>query len=60
MAALRGLSEREASVLRQRFGLGGSDPATLREVGERLGYTRERVRQIERDALAKLRVRVVA
>jgi RNA polymerase primary sigma factor len=49
------LDEREASVLRLRFGLGGEDPKTLKEIGERLGLTRERVRQIEDEALAHLR-----
>ena len=46
---------REAAVLRMRFGLDGDDPMTLQEIGERLGLTRERVRQIESEALAKLR-----
>ena len=58
--ALEGLAEREAVVLRLRFGLDGTGPATLKEVGEQLGFTRERVRQIERDALSKLRKRIVA
>ena len=48
------LEPREATILRARFGLHGEEPATLNEVGVRLGMTRERVRQIERDALAKL------
>jgi RNA polymerase primary sigma factor len=54
------LEEREAQVLRLRFGLDGGEPASLQEVGERLGYTRERIRQIERDALAKLREHLAA
>jgi len=49
------LEPREAAVLRLRFGLGGEEPKTLNDIGERLGLTRERVRQIERDALEKLR-----
>jgi RNA polymerase primary sigma factor len=49
------LEEREAIVLRLRFGLAGEEPMTLKEVGDRIGYTRERVRQIEREALGKLR-----
>jgi RNA polymerase primary sigma factor len=49
------LDEREATVLRMRFGLNGSEPKTLKEIGECLDLTRERVRQIELEALKKLR-----
>jgi RNA polymerase primary sigma factor len=49
------LEERAATVLRLRFGLGGEDPLALEKIGERLGLTRERVRQIERKALCDLR-----
>jgi len=52
---LNQLEEREATVLKMRFGLTGDDPKTLKEIGDRLGLTRERVRQIELEALGKLR-----
>jgi RNA polymerase primary sigma factor len=48
------LEEREADIIRKRFGLGGKSPMVLSEIGQQLGLTRERVRQIERQALAKL------
>ena len=52
--ALQSLTEREAEVIRLRFGLGQSGDHTLEEVGEHLRVTRERVRQIETKALRKL------
>jgi len=48
------MDEREATVLRLRFGLDNNEPRTLKEIGEILGLTRERVRQIETEALSKL------
>ena len=48
------LDEREANVLKMRFGLENTEPHTLKEIGERLGLTRERVRQIETEALKRL------
>jgi RNA polymerase primary sigma factor len=52
---LDGMDPREATVLRMRFGLNGEEPKTLHAIGESLGLTRERVRQIEQEALGKLR-----
>jgi RNA polymerase primary sigma factor len=49
------LSPREAKVLRLRFGFQDDDPRTLEQVGTDFGVTRERIRQIEAQALAKLR-----
>ena len=57
--ALRFLTERQADVIRFRFGLGGGPDHTLQQVGDKLNLTRERVRQIEVAALKKLR-RVVS
>ena len=52
--ALRKLSLRERQVVILRYGLAGEEPTTLEEIGQRLGLTRERVRQIEADSLRRL------
>ena len=48
------IDDRAAEILRLRFGLDGNEAMTLKEIGERIGLTRERVRQIERDAVATI------
>ena len=48
------ISPREANILRMRFGLGYDDCMTLKEIGQKLNLTRERVRQIQNEALKKL------
>jgi RNA polymerase sigma factor (sigma-70 family) len=54
-AALRELDDRERLILVLRFGLQGEEPRTLEEIGEHFGLTRERIRQMQNRALAKLR-----
>jgi len=51
---LDAIDQREATILRLRYGLEDGEPMTLQDIGERLGITRERVRQIEKAALRKL------
>jgi RNA polymerase primary sigma factor len=49
------LDDRERAILNSRFGLDGSEPITLEEVGKKMGVTRERIRQLQNMALSKLR-----
>ena len=51
------LDARESRILAMRFGLDNGRPKTLEEVGTRLGVTRERIRQIQEQALQKMRVK---
>ena len=57
---LDAIDSREAIVLRLRFGLDGREPLTLKQIGQEIGLTRERVRQIEIDALRKLNERLAS
>jgi RNA polymerase sigma factor (sigma-70 family) len=52
---LNSLSDRESSVIRMRFGVGGTAPMTLDAIGDKFGVTRERIRQVEGIVMAKLR-----
>jgi RNA polymerase primary sigma factor len=52
---MEAIDQRAARILKLRYGLDGDDPLTLKEIGERIGLTRERVRQIEHEALMRLR-----
>ncbi|HET9675841.1 MAG TPA: sigma-70 family RNA polymerase sigma factor [Gaiellaceae bacterium] len=54
--ALQGLPDRERGVLELRYGLGTKEPTSLEEIGRQMGLTRERVRQIEAQALERLAV----
>jgi RNA polymerase nonessential primary-like sigma factor len=59
-ALLDDLPPKERAILVDRFGLGGEAPMTLESIGQRMGVTRERVRQIEASALQKLRRQIEA
>ncbi len=54
-SVLERLTDRERTIIEMRYGLGGGEPATLDEVGRQFNVTRERIRQIEAKALAKMR-----
>lgn len=55
---LNTLKEKERDILERRFGLNGHHPQTLEDVGKYHQVTRERIRQIERQALKKMRTRM--
>ena len=55
---LESIDEREAAVLRMRFGLDGCEPLTLKQVADEIGISRERVRQIVDEGLTKLNARL--
>src|SRR3989338_8688681 len=52
--ALERIGKRDAEILKMRYGFNGHDPMTLQEIGDKIGLSRERVRQIEQTALLKL------
>jgi RNA polymerase primary sigma factor len=49
------LTPREANILRLRYGLAGDEPQTFKEIGQKMGLSRERIRQLEKTALRRLR-----
>ena len=55
---LASLDQRESRILAMRFGLDDGRPKTLEQTGKRLGVTRERIRQIQEEALEKMRVKI--
>ena len=59
-AAMRQLNRRERHIIRNRFGLLGGKELTLEEIGKTLNLSRERVRQLEREAKEKLRLTLQA
>jgi len=56
--AMAGLSERETAILGLRFGLDGAKPKTLEEIGAQFNLSRERIRQIQDEALVKMRTQI--
>ena len=52
---LKLLNERESSIIDQRFGLNGKKPLTLEEIGRNFGVSRERIRQLQNSAIAKMK-----
>lgn len=54
LGLLNEIEPREADVLRSHYGLDGRKPMTLKQIGKKVGLTRERIRQIQRSALTKL------
>ncbi len=57
---LEELDERESRILRLRYGLDGGEPMTLKEIGKKINLTRERVRQIEGEALKKIKEHITS
>ncbi len=58
LGLLGNLDEREEKIIRSRYGLNGEEPKTLKQIGNEIGLTRERVRQIENKAMEKLREQI--
>jgi RNA polymerase primary sigma factor len=55
VALLEDIDMRAATILKHRYGLDGEEPLTLKQIGEKIGLTRERVRQIEHETLKQLK-----
>ena len=52
---LQSLTDRERSIINCRFGINGETPLTLEQLGKKLGYSKERIRQLEDLAIKKMR-----
>ena len=52
---INNLDKREQEIIRRRFGINREEPKTLEQIGKSMGFSKERIRQIENNALQKLR-----
>ena len=55
MRLLKALDKREEEIIKKRFGIDNDEPSTLEQIGKTLGFSKERIRQLENIAIQKLR-----